>query len=87
MLSTILPLLYHTAATIPKTYRRLGNEQERIGVLAFRIDFDLRWQVRLCITFLEHGDRRELGIAQAVLFVGISNALGERAIVRAIGEN
>ena len=47
-----------------------GDEQELVGVLALGVDLDLRRHVRLGVLLLEHGERRELRIAQIALEVG-----------------
>ena len=69
----------------------LGDEQELVGVfilsLAFGIDLDLRRHVRPGVLLLEHGDRRELRVAQIALEVGVARALGERRLVVAVGED
>src|SRR5579875_1310932 len=65
----------------------LGNEEEFIGVLALRIDFDLRREVGLGVFLLEHRERSELRIAQIILFIGIFDAFGERALVHAVSKN
>jgi len=64
-----------------------GDEEELVGVLALGIDLDLRRHVRLGVPLLEHGDRRELRIAQIALEVGVARTLGQRALVGAVGED
>ena len=63
----------------------LGDEEEFVGVLALRIDLDLRRQVGTRVALLEHRDRRELGIAQVALEVGIADALCDGALVISFG--
>src|SRR6266508_1715146 len=69
----------------------LGDEQELVCVVvlagAFGVDLDLRRHVRLGVLFLEHGDRRELRIAQVALEIGVARARGERGFVVAVGED
>ena len=63
----------------------LGDEQELVGVAVGRIDVDLRRQVGAGLHFLEHRDRRDLGIAQVGLGVGLEHAPGDRRLVAAAG--
>ena len=49
----------------------LGDEQEFVGVLTFRINFDLRRQICLGVLLLEHREWGELRIAQVLFFIGI----------------
>ncbi len=65
----------------------LDHEQELVGVFAFRVDVDLRRQIGLGVLLLEHRDRRELRIAQVLLLVGVAHALGDGALVLAVGED
>ena len=65
----------------------LGDEQELIGVLALGVDLDLRRQVRARVLLLEHGEGRELRITQIALEIGVPHALGDRALVLALGED
>lgn len=60
-----------------------GDEEEFIRVGAFLIDIDLRRQIVFGVLFLEHLDRRELRVAQVLLFIGIEYALCQRAAVAA----
>ena len=64
-----------------------GDEQELVGVLALGIDLDLRRHVVLGVLLLEHGDGRELRIAQVLFQVGVARAFGQRALVRTVGEH
>ena len=64
-----------------------GDEQKLIGVLALGVDLDLRRHVVLGVLLLEHGDRRELRIAQIALEVGVARALGERGLVGTVAEH
>ena len=67
----------------------LGDEQElvgRVGVArALGVDLDLRRHVRARVLLLEHGERRELRIAQIALEIRVARALGERRLVVAVG--
>ena len=63
----------------------LGDEEEFVGVLALGIDLDLRRQVGSRVALLEHRERRELRIAQVALEVGVADALGDGALVIAVG--
>ena len=63
----------------------LGDEQKLVGVLPFRVDLDLGRHVVAGVLLLEHGERRELGIAQVPLEIGVAGALGERRLVLAVG--
>ena len=65
----------------------LGDEQEFVGVLAFRINLDLRRHVVLGVLLLEHRQRRELRIAQVAPKVSVARALGQSRLVRTVGEN
>ncbi len=58
-----------------------GDEQELVGVLALGVDLDLRRHVRLGVLLLEHGDRRQLRIAQIAFEVGVARALRQRRLV------
>ena len=65
----------------------LGNEQKFVGVLAFRVDLDLGRHVRLGVLLLEHGNRRELRIAQIAFQIRVARALRERGFVVARGKD
>ena len=65
----------------------LGDEQELVGVLAFGVDLDLRRHVVLGVLLLEHGERRELRIAQVLFQIRVARALAKRALVGAVGEH
>ena len=65
----------------------LGDEQQLVGVLALRVDLHLRRHVRLGVLLLEHGNRRELRIAQIALQIRIARAFRERGLVIADGEH
>ena len=67
----------------------LGDEQKLVGCIglagALGINLDLRRHVRARVLFLEHGNRRELRIAQVAPEIRIARALGERRLVVAVG--
>ncbi len=63
----------------------LGHEQELVGVLAFRIELDLRRHVVGGVLFLKHRQRRELRIAQVLLEIGIARAFAEGGFIGAVG--
>ena len=69
----------------------LGDEQELIGLLmaarAVGIDFDLRRHVRFGVGLLEHGQRRQLRVAQVALDVGVARPSREGCLVVAVGED
>ena len=68
----------------------LGDEQKFVSVVAaraVRIDLDLRRHVGAGVPLLEHGDRRQLRVAQVALEIGIARALRERRLVLAVGEH
>jgi hypothetical protein len=63
----------------------LGDEEELVGRLPFRVDLDLRRQVVLRIRLLEHGERRQLAVAQVVPGIGVEHPLPQRRLVAAAG--
>ena len=65
----------------------LRHEQELVGVLTLGIDLDLRRQVRARVDLLEHRQRRDLRIAQVLLEIRVADALRDRALVRAVGQD
>src|SRR5512135_2143266 len=64
----------------------LGNEQQLVGVLAFRIDFHLSRHVRFGVLLLKHRNGRELRIAQIAFEIGIARTFRERGFVVASGK-
>ena len=63
----------------------LGDEQEPVLAALAGVDLDLRRQIGPGVHLLVHGDRREVGIAQIALGVGLVDAGGERRGVAAPG--
>ena len=67
----------------------LGDEQDFVFAfvvpLALGVDLDLRRHVVLGVLLLEHGEGRELRIAQVLLEIRIARALRQRGLVAAVG--
>ena len=81
--------VYPTVATLPQAYLRkaVASGLSRADLTdtfppglarALGVDLDLRRHVRARVLLLEHGDGRELGIAQIALEVGVARAFRER---------
>ena len=65
----------------------LGHEQELVGVLALGGDVDLRGQIVAGVLLLEHGERRDLAVAQVLLGIGAADARRDRRLVAALGKD
>ena len=69
----------------------LGHEEELVGELVtgcgVRIQLDLGGQVRTRVDLFEHGQWSVLGVAQVQPGVGVEDPLGQRPLVRSLGED
>ena len=66
-----------------KLVRRVGVGMIRIVALGIKLD--LRRHIRARILLLEHGNRRQLRIAQIALEIRIARPLGQRRLIVAVG--
>ena len=63
----------------------LGHEEELVRVVAFGIELDLGRHVVGGVLLLEHRQRRQLGIAQVLLEIGVARSFAEGCLIRTVG--